>query len=186
MNDERFRLAREFILGCGFSSSCFFSSSYFESDKDIVWTRFLGKIGRDVSYDLAVFDDGVVVVGWTTSSRNFGDQNVVIVKLSKDEKLLWQRELGSLGNEGANCVEKTKDGGFIAGVMSDSRDGDIPARFGGQDVWLLKFDNQGELLWKRCHGTPGYESIFDVFEEKVTCLLVTQQETAVKIFGWWR
>ncbi|MEN3008726.1 hypothetical protein [Pseudothermotoga sp.] len=154
------------FLIVGLVIAVFFSSSYNESDRDVVWTKFLGKMGRDIAYDLTMLDDGIVVVGWTTSSNGTGDQNAMIVKMAKDGKLLWQREFGWSGNEGANCVERTKDGGFIVGIISDSKGGDTPAEIGNQDVWILKFNGQGDLLWKKCYGTEGYESIFDIVEDE--------------------
>lgn len=140
------------------------SGSLREREDEIVWSRFVGTTNRDIAYDLALLNDGIVMVGWT-STRNTSDQNVMIVKFSKDGKLSWNRVVGSAGTEGGNCVEKTSDGGFIVGAISNSHDGETPAQFGAQDVWLMKYDSQGNLLWKRCYGTQAYESVFDVLED---------------------
>jgi len=141
------------------------SATYRKRDEDILWSRFVGKVGRDIAYDLALLDDGIVVVGWTSSQKAPYDQNVMIVKLSKNGKLLWNKELGSTGTEGANCVERTQDGGFIVAAIGSSNDGEIPARFGGQDVWLLKYDAHGNLQWKNCYGRQAYESALDLLED---------------------
>ncbi|HBT38941.1 MAG: hypothetical protein H5T93_02000 [Pseudothermotoga sp.] len=144
----------------------FVSATYRERDEDVLWSRFVGKTGRDIAYDLALLDDGIVIVGWTSSQRIPYDQNVMMVKLSKNGKLLWNKELGSTGTEGANCVERTHDDGFIVAAISSSDDDEIPAQFGGQDVWLLKYDAQGNLLWKRCYGSEAYESVLDLVEDE--------------------
>ncbi len=141
------------------------SATYRDRDEDVLWSRFVGKTGRDIAYDLALLDDGIVIVGWTSSQRIASDQNVMMAKLSKNGKLFWNKELGSTGTEGANCVERTQDGGFTVAAISSSNDGEIPARFGGQDVWLLKYDGQGKLQWKSCYGTQAYESALDLLED---------------------
>jgi len=141
------------------------SATYRKRDEDVLWSRFVGKTGRDIAYDLAHVDDGIVIVGWTSSRKIPSDQNVMMVKLSKSGKLLWNKELGSTGTEGANCVERTQDGGFIVAAISSSNDGEISAQFGGQDVWLLKYDAHGNLQWKSCYGTQAYESALDLLED---------------------
>lgn len=165
MSMNRFAWLLNLIFIAGLLVAFMVSSSSNDQKDDVLWARFVGRSGRDIAYDVALLDDGIVMVGWTSSVQNSSDQNIMIVKLSKRGELLWHKELGSVGTEGANCVEKTRDGGFIVGVISGSQDGEIPAQFGNQDVWLLKFDSQGKLQWKRCYGSQGYESIFDVVED---------------------
>lgn len=131
----------------------------------IQWLGFIGKISRDIAYNMTMVSDGIVVVGWTSSTREYGDQDALVVKLSKDGKLLWQKELGGSGTDGAVCVKATKDGGFIVTAISDSQDGDFPSQFGAQDTWLLKYDSKANLEWKKCYGTKGYDTAFDVIED---------------------
>ncbi|MGJ8455642.1 hypothetical protein ACSFC1_10090 [Pseudothermotoga sp. U03pept] len=131
---------------------------------NVQWVGFIGKTSRDIAYNLAVLKDGIITAGWSSSSN--GDQNALLVKLSKEGKLLWQKELGGSGTDGAMCVKATSDGGFLAAVLSDSQDGDLPVQFGGQDLWLLKYDTNGNLQWKNCYGSKGYETAFDVLEDE--------------------
>lgn len=131
----------------------------------IQWLGFIGKISRDIAYNMTMVSDGIVVVGWTSSTREYGDQDALVVKVSKDGKLLWQKELGGSGTDGAVCVKATKDGGFIVTAISDSQDGDFPSQFGAQDTWLLKYDSKANLEWKKCYGTKGYDTAFDVIED---------------------
>jgi len=132
---------------------------------NIQWLGFIGKISRDIAYNMAVTKGEIVIVGWTGSTKEHDDQNALIVKLSKDGKLLWQKEIGGSGTDGAICVKATKDGGFIVTAISDSQDGDLPVQFGAQDTWLLKYDSSGNLEWKKCYGTKGYDTAFDVVED---------------------
>ncbi len=132
---------------------------------NVQWLTFIGKISRDIAYNMSLTDDGIIIVGWTGATKEHSDQNALIVKLSKDGKFLWQKELGGSGTDGAICVKTTKDGGFIVTIISDSKDGDFPSQFGEQDTWLLKYDSRANLEWKRCYGTEGYDTAFDVIED---------------------
>jgi len=81
---EQIRLARQPPVHSWNIRAFALSATYRKRDEDILWSRFVGKVGRDIAYDLALLDDGIVVVGWTSSQKAPYDQNVMIVKLSKN------------------------------------------------------------------------------------------------------
>jgi len=57
----------------------------------------------------------------------------------------WARVYGSEGNDKANCVKQTRDGGYIIAGFG----------FFGTDVWLIKLSPDGKIEWQRAYGKVG-------------------------------
>lgn len=44
---------------------------------------------------------------------------------SWEQSIQWQKNLGSSGVDGANCIKQTIDGGYIIAGSASSNDGDV-------------------------------------------------------------
>lgn len=69
----------------------------------------------------------------------------------------WQSCLGGSDWDEAYDILQLNDGYFIFGGV-DSNDGDISFNHGGQDMWLVKIDNSGGLIWEKCYGGSDLET----------------------------
>lgn len=67
----------------------------------------------------------------------------------------WQKSLGGSGNDYANSVQQTTDGGYIVAGYTASVDGDVSGNHGGNDMWVVKLDNTGNIQWKKALGGSG-------------------------------
>ena len=63
----------------------------------------------------------------------------------------WQACYGGSGSDDADDLLELNNGYFILGT-ADSDDGDISYNHGGDDVWLIKIDNIGNLVWEKTFG----------------------------------
>lgn len=64
----------------------------------------------------------------------------------------WERTYGGAALDYGNSVVHLPDGGFaIAGRIASKG-------AGGEDMWLLRLDEEGELLWDQTYGTADWES----------------------------
>ena len=93
-----------------------------------------------------------------------------MVKLNAARQVEWQKSFGGAGDDDVVLVKPTKDGGYLVGINTDSNaSGDQKeALFGGTDVWLLKLDRKGQLLWKRLYGGD--------YEEKLAGFVETEDK----------
>jgi hypothetical protein len=71
--------------------------------------------------------------------------------------LEWQRNLGGSGSDFANSVEQTADGGYIFCGTTFSNNGDVSGDHGQADIWVVKLDASGSLLWQRCLGGTDFD-----------------------------
>jgi PKD repeat protein len=67
----------------------------------------------------------------------------------------WQKSLGGSGNDYANSVQQTADGGYIVAGYTSSVDGDVSGNHGGNDMWVVKLDNAGNIQWQKTLGGSG-------------------------------
>ncbi len=68
----------------------------------------------------------------------------------------WARLLGSPAEEGARSVALAKDGTIVIAGSSQGAVDSTPNR-GGNDIFVAKYDTEGNLKWKQTFGTPQNE-----------------------------
>ena len=140
------------------------------SDGAVQWQKSLGGTGADYAYCVRqTIDHGYVVVGNSNSndgdvSGNHGSGDVWVVKLDNTGSLQWQRCLGGSNGEGAKCVLQTSSDGYIIAGETYSNDGDVVGNQGSNDVWLVKLDAGGSLVWQHTYGGSGGEFANDIAE----------------------
>jgi uncharacterized delta-60 repeat protein len=90
-------------------------------------------------------DGGFIIVGYTRSA-GVGGSDAFVVKLASDGSLLWAKTIGGVGDDRANAVVQTPDGGVVfAGATSSFGSG-------GADFFIVKMDANGTLLWAKTFG----------------------------------
>jgi len=128
--------------------------------KDISWQKtFGGKDDDEANLIQQTTDGGYIVAGWTESFHS-GDESVYkdvyILKLNSKGEVQWQKTFGGEGSDEANSIQQTTDGGYIVAGWTES------FGFGGQDVYILELNSNGELEWQKTFGgkyDDGAESI---------------------------
>jgi hypothetical protein len=120
-----------------------------DSDGNMMWNRsFGGKWTENGDYVLQTSDGGYIIIGHTTS---FGSWDVWLVKTDSDGNELWNRSFEGKETQGGNCIQHTSDGGYIITGYTYSFGA------GESDVWLIKIDSSGNMLWNRTYGGTDYE-----------------------------
>ncbi len=129
----------------------------------IVWSLTLGGSDFELGMDAVVLPDGdIVILGHTKSTdgdvqENQGNYDVLLARVSSGGTLLWTRTYGGSQNETASDLLTTADGGFLVMASANSNDGDVTGAHGGQDMWVLKVNGNGDLLWQRTFGGSAFE-----------------------------
>ncbi|MBP9883392.1 MAG: T9SS type A sorting domain-containing protein [Chitinophagales bacterium] len=72
---------------------------------------------------------------------------------------MWQKSFGGSGFEWANDALENSDGSLMIAGSTTSVDGDVSANYSAypyeHDIWLIKLDANGNLLWERNFGGSG-------------------------------
>lgn len=129
-----------------------------DSRGNIEWSRHYGGSGVDSANDVLETQDGrFLVIGHSNSTDgdvtgNKGGYDCWVVKLDKNGQLLWQKSFGGSDNDTGEGLTRTEDGNFVFIGSSRSAYGDITGNKGSYDLWILKFNFEGDVLWSKNYG----------------------------------
>lgn len=65
---------------------------------------------------------------------------------AKPEMITWEKTDGGSEDDWASSINQTSDGGYIIAGETYSKG------IGKEDAWIMKLDNQGNLLWEKTYG----------------------------------
>jgi len=138
-------------IAAGFTAS-YGSGSYdcevirLDASGNILWEKAYGGTLPDVANCIRSTTDGGFIVAGETWSYGAGKTDFWVLKLGQDGAVQWSRTIGGAGFERAQSVAQTGDGGYLAAGYTGS------SGAGGKDVWTVKLDAQGSLLWSKTYG----------------------------------
>jgi len=111
------------------------------------WDVAIGS-GNEKGLDVAQTTDGGYIVTGETKSFGNGKQ-IYLVKTDASGVITWEVAIGGAGDEKAYAVAQTTDGGYIIAGETDS------VGAGGVDVYLVKTDSAGTIVWDTTFGGAG-------------------------------
>ncbi len=119
----------------------------------------------EVVYEMTICNNGnadAIIAPTPYANASFVLSNTDILDVLPDSRFIeWQKTLGGTsaeGDFGANAVQ-TSDGNYIVSGNSSSGIGGnkTTAGFGGRDIWVVKLDSEGNILWDKTFGGTGDE-----------------------------
>ncbi len=110
------------------------------------WDKTYGGPRWDNAVDVRqTRDGGYILVGYTESFGR-GKTDVWLVKVDWQGNVEWEKTFGGERNDRGNSVYQTKDGGYLVAGDTES------FGKGFSDIWLIKTDARGVLLWEKTYG----------------------------------
>lgn len=162
------------------------SSSFIQKldqDGELVWAKVIA-VGLDLSYTRAVMPDSkgnVYVSGHYSGTLDFdsegagltptsnGLEDAYIVKYDPQGNFLWMRSFGGPEGDVAYDLAVDKDDNLIVsghfeglGEFFPDDPGFNLTAVGDDDVFVMKFDPDGAILWAHSFGSPNSESSLTV------------------------
>jgi hypothetical protein len=112
----------------------------------------------DEGFDVAELSDGGFIFAGRTWMAHTASIDVLLVRTDAEGIVIWKKTFGGVYEDQAFSVEPTSDGGFIIVGTTESYTN------GFTDIWLIKTDAQGSMLWNRSYGGTSYDYGLDVRE----------------------
>ena len=138
-----------------------------DPDGGFLWGKAMGGSANDIAYDVAVADDGAVLVTGefrttadldpgpgTALLTSAGAEDIMVVKLQADGLFAWARRMGGTGSERARSIAVGPDGGaVITGRITSVTDFDpgigvfdLPGS-NLEDAFIGKLSAEGDFGW---------------------------------------
>jgi len=133
-----------------------------DSEGNSLWEKTFGGLGKDIGFAVEqTEDDGYIVVG-ATKPHMIGDYDIWLIKTNSEGYLKWDRTFGGRGNDWPNAIQETADGGYIITGGTESYGAGINNAFLvktplNANLWLIKTDSDGNSVWDRTFGGPGFD-----------------------------
>lgn len=91
-----------------------------------------------------------------TESSGEGSADVYLVKTDSSGNLVWEKTFGGTGWDYGNSVKATGDGGYIIAGYTK------PSGAAHEDVYIIKTDSSGNLVWETTFGGADSDYSYDV------------------------
>jgi hypothetical protein len=130
------------------------------SSGNIDWKKCFGDSEDDSFNSVEILNDGSFYFSGNTASYqasgNHGGYDFWVVKTDGFGNALWQNLYGGSASDYCNSLKVTPDQGFVFTGETYSYNGDV---FGSNnidnndsDVWVIRADNLGNILWQNALG----------------------------------
>jgi len=135
---------------------------------DTVWTRSLGGWYHDYANSVTETNDGGYILALVAGSddgdldTNYGSYDYWIVKLDIDGNIEWKKSYGGSSSDYANSVIQTTDGNYVVAGYGASSNGDFTGGYGNDDIWILKIDTVGNIIWKKNYGGSSSDQAYNI------------------------
>jgi len=122
----------------------------------VEWQHMYGGSGDDAAYAVQeTSDEGYIVAGYTYSF-GAGESDYWILKLTSEGDVEWQFTYGGVGDDTANSIQETSDGGYVVTGYTHA--------YGSQtsDIWIIKLTSEGDVEWQYFYGGSGDDKSYSV------------------------
>ncbi len=138
----------------------------YDANGNLVWARRAGGTGGDLAYGVATLADGsALVTGKFSPGASFdgtvpasvGNDDAFLARYTPAGTLAWVRSVGGSADDTGRAVTLLEDGSAVmtgAFVFSANLGGGITLQStgGSFDVFLVRYDAQGGVVWARSAG----------------------------------
>lgn len=131
-----------------------------DRDGTVLWKKTFGGTSREWGISMtSTNDDGIILTGYTESNDGDfsgltkGQGDIFVIKLDNTGNVKWTKIFGGSEYDWGRAILSLPDGSVIVSGETRSNDGDFRGlNKGGTDVFVMKLDPTGQLLWKETLG----------------------------------
>ncbi len=138
-----------------------------DAEGNLLWEKSYGYVGGDAGTVLTLtHDGGYLLTGVLDAFASGGEGNTALkhpggnywmIKLDAQGNKEWSRHYGGYFTDTAYGTIQTEDHGYIIVGSSDSYEVEWFNNKGTYDFWVIKIDQNGELVWTKNFGGAGID-----------------------------
>ena len=122
-----------------------------DENGDHIWNQTFGNSLQGGGYSVLETEDGGYAVVGTIENIDT-DYDIFVVRTDENGNEIWNQTFGGEGSDSGTSIIQANDGGFV--IIGRTF---LPGyQAGGQNIWLIKTDEDGNEIWNQTFG--GIES----------------------------
>jgi|GEM_PF-1589992 len=144
----------------------------YDTSGQILWSHSMGGVAPDWGYDLTVDQNENVIItgsflvsmdfdpsitGTANISTTMGSPDIFVAKYDVNGDYLWAKKAGSPAMDEGHSIDVNRSGEiYVTGFIGDSSAFDTigVANRGANDIFIAKYDAQGNAIWAQGLGGP--------------------------------
>jgi hypothetical protein len=130
---------------------------------DLVWSRYYGGSFTDTANGVVETSNQEFIIAGSSDSNdvnitnNKGSYDFWVVKAAAGGDLVWQQSYGGTQIDEARGIVAAGDGNYVVVGDTRSSDTDVSQNNGAADLWIVKINESGEILWNRSIGGTNFD-----------------------------
>ncbi|MCX6352359.1 MAG: T9SS type A sorting domain-containing protein [Bacteroidetes bacterium] len=137
----------------------------------IEWEKNYGCSVDDLPANILLTQDSCYLISGTVDKNDSdvtiskGGYDIWLAKIDRNGKLLWEKSYGGSDIEQIFKIINTPfDSGYIFTGYTLSNNKDVKSNKGGGDIWVVKLDKNGKILWQKTYGGSDYDEPNDIIQ----------------------
>ena len=145
----------------------------YDNDGNVIWKKNFGGSVNNYYYCVTAVSDGIIAAGesdldggdWGDEVGN-GSLDAIIVKYDNDGNVVWKKNFGGSSWDVFRSLMAVPDGIIAVGGADEESFGngdwaDVAGK-GGSDAIIVKYDNNGNVVWKKNFGGSSWDEFYSV------------------------
>lgn len=150
-------------------------SGNLKSQNTTIWGKQFGSEKEEYAMNHLIDKDGnIFISGKTTGSmngKNLGRNDGFLTRIDNSGNIIWTRQFGTSGEEDIQWSALDHNGniyitGSTTGILNEKS-------FGKEDIFVIKYNPDGDMLWTRQFGTDSIDIAKGIFADNLGNVYLT-------------
>ena len=120
-----------------------------DENANLIWQKEYGTDGYDYANNILLVDENTFVIVGETYHPTTSNLDGLLLKIDSEGNIIWQKQHGTTtANESLYSIDKTLENGFVTCGFVSGSEGTT-----GNDILVMVFDENGEVIWQESYGT---------------------------------
>jgi hypothetical protein len=134
---------------------------------EIVWQQCYGDSGNNTYVQAQAIDNGYIFAIYITSGENVtnfhGGGDIWVIRTDSLYNIIWEQCYGGSQADFPKKIVRINDTEFFVFGLTWSSDGDVQSgNHGYSDIWVLKLNIEGDIIWEKTYGCIGIDDARDL------------------------